>query len=63
MDGLSDDDLLANAIGYVALVVLRGLAGDADARRAYLEDLLRLIAAHGADVPDASGVAPVVPTY
>jgi hypothetical protein len=32
MDGLTADDLLADAVGCVALDVLRRLAGDADAR-------------------------------
>jgi hypothetical protein len=52
MDEPTADDLLADAIGYVALNVLERLADDAGARRAFLEGLLRLAedaAAEGGD--------------
>jgi hypothetical protein len=55
MDGLTDDELLADAIAYVALDVLHRLARDADARRAFLEGFLRLSEAHGA----GAGMPPV----
>jgi len=47
MGALTDDDLLADAIGYVALSVLGWLAGDAEARRALLDGFLRLAGTHG----------------
>jgi len=47
MDELTGDELLADAIGYVALNVLDRLAGDADARRAFLECFVRLATTHG----------------
>jgi hypothetical protein len=41
MGNVIDDEVLADAIGYVALNVLDRLAGDAEARRAFLEGFLR----------------------
>jgi hypothetical protein len=43
MDDFTADELLADAIGYVALNVLDRLADDPKARRAFLEGFLRLI--------------------
>jgi hypothetical protein len=42
VDGFSNDELLADAIGYVALNVLDRLADDAEGRRAFVEGFLRL---------------------
>jgi hypothetical protein len=39
----------------MALTRLDRLAGDADRRQAYLEGFLRLVEAHGADMPAALG--------
>ena len=47
MDDVTNDELLADAIGYVALHVLDRLAGDTKARRAFLERFLRLVEAYG----------------
>jgi hypothetical protein len=47
MDDLTDDEVLADAIGYMAFFVLGGLAGDAEARQAFLEGFLRLVGATG----------------
>jgi hypothetical protein len=56
MDDLTDDELLADAVITVALVVLDRPAGDADGRRAFLEGFLRHAAAQGANAPAALGM-------
>ena len=43
MDDFTADELLADAIGYVALNVLDRLADDPKAKRTFLEGFLRLI--------------------
>jgi hypothetical protein len=43
MDDFTADELLADAIGYVALNVLDRLADDPKAKRAFLVGFLRLI--------------------
>jgi hypothetical protein len=43
MEDLTPDELLAHAIGYVALTVMDRLADDPAAKRAFLEGFLKLI--------------------
>lgn len=43
MDHLTPDELLADAIGCVALNVLQQLADDVDTRRSFLEGFLALV--------------------
>jgi hypothetical protein len=47
MDGLTDTELLANAVGFMALGVLDSLAGDKKSTRAFLEGFLHLVKTHG----------------
>ena len=49
------DDVLADAIGYIALTVLDGLARDPEARQAFLAGFLRLVEASGVGVPAELG--------
>jgi hypothetical protein len=52
MEDLTDDALLADAIGEVALSALARLAGDADGRRALLKGFLRLAKKHRPSGPN-----------
>jgi len=55
---VTDDEVLADAVGYMAFYVLDGLSGYPEARRAFLEGFLRLVEATGASVPAEVGVYP-----
>jgi hypothetical protein len=46
MDELTDTELLANAVGFIALGVLDSLAGTQKSTRAFLEGFLRLAKTH-----------------
>jgi hypothetical protein len=48
MNDPTHDELLADAVGYVALGVLPRLTRDADGSHAFLEGFLRVAATHGA---------------
>jgi hypothetical protein len=64
MEDPTDDDLptydevLADAIGYMAFTVLDELADDPEARQAFLAGFLRLVEATGVGVPAELGAYP-----